>query len=585
MYQECHGLGKMRFEFQDRASAVGTCSTLAARLQIMEDSNMDQLLRSRYVADEFDHAKVRRVADELCKPDQVNIFLRSKDFADDVTETDEWFQTKYSVEPFSEQLLKAITEPHPELNTKKLDLPPPNNLIPKKYDVLDANEEYSAAPQLLKQWDDTDLWYKKDDKFGRPKAQVALKIYTADCNFGFTAQSRVFVKVWRAVLGEHLREFNYMAECANLTFKATLLYDNIDVSWGGFDDSMPSYIPESIQKILEMRTADLREFFDQAKEKLLLEWKNAYLGQSYLQALDLFDSLTLESAVEKRTLRRLLEAYSYEQFSGDLQGWLQSGRFVWYICGNYGHTEAIELVEKARSLFGGQQTPAIEDLAEVRPTAVQEGTSYLLEAPHQDESNGDSCIITYYETGHPPDGDFTLSLTNQVVMQYLNEPFFDDLRTKQQLGYVVVARHITTRGVVGCQFLVQSPKRSCEYLIDAVNCFLVRVQKQVAKITEEDFEVQKQAVHTKLAVKDLSLAYEKARHWGSIAEHKYVFDSRERELAALGEITREQFIEHFEKIFFSAKAKRIDVSLTSAAHRDEQEQYRISNSHHEIFKK
>ena len=47
-----------------------------------------------------------------------------------------------------------------------------------------------------------------------------------------------------------------------------------------------------------------------------------------------------------------------------------------------------------------------------------------------------------------------LKLLNQVLMNYTQEPFFSDLRTKQQIGYVVFSRHITLRDNIVCQFLV-----------------------------------------------------------------------------------------------------------------------------------
>ena len=82
------------------------------------------------------------------------------------------------------------------ITSKKLDLPPANNLIPKNFDILPKNEEQSALPKLIKSWNDTDLWYKKDDKFERPKASVNLKFFTQDCGLGLNADSRIFVNVW-----------------------------------------------------------------------------------------------------------------------------------------------------------------------------------------------------------------------------------------------------------------------------------------------------------------------------------------------------------------------------------------------------
>lgn len=159
-----------------------------------------------------------------------------------------------------------MTNPNCEIKSKKLGLPPANNLIPKNFDILPKNEECSKKPILLKQWDDTDLWYKKDDQFEKPKAHVNLKIYTSDCEYGQNAKARVFTTVWLNTFQEYLREFNYMAELAELGFSGNILADNIMLQWDGYNDSMPNYIKEVCTKLLGMKNQDLREIFDHVKE-------------------------------------------------------------------------------------------------------------------------------------------------------------------------------------------------------------------------------------------------------------------------------------------------------------------------------
>jgi len=65
-------------------------------------------------------------------------------------------------------------------NGKKLDLPPPNNLIPSNFDVLPPCPEHSKQPVFAKQWENCDLWFKKDDKFLKPKGNISTRIYTTD---------------------------------------------------------------------------------------------------------------------------------------------------------------------------------------------------------------------------------------------------------------------------------------------------------------------------------------------------------------------------------------------------------------------
>ena len=79
----------------------------------------------------------------------------------------------------------------------------------------------------------------KDDKFERPKAHVSVKIYTNDNEFGLNPKKRVFANVWKNAQDEYLREFKYMADCANLDFSVSLGYDSLNFGWSGFNDSMP----------------------------------------------------------------------------------------------------------------------------------------------------------------------------------------------------------------------------------------------------------------------------------------------------------------------------------------------------------
>jgi secreted Zn-dependent insulinase-like peptidase len=93
-----------------------------------------------------------------------------------------------------------MTNPNCEITDKKLDLPPQNTLIPKNFEILPKDESKSEKPILLKSWEDcTDLWYKKDDNFLRPKCMIQMKLYTNDLLFSLKPETRVFAKVWRSI--------------------------------------------------------------------------------------------------------------------------------------------------------------------------------------------------------------------------------------------------------------------------------------------------------------------------------------------------------------------------------------------------
>ena len=173
----------------------------------------------------------------------------------------------------------------------------------------------SQKPCVLKQWaDDTDLWYMKDDKYQRPKGIVSLKIYTGDCEFGQTAKGRVFVEVWNQILNESLREFYYMASMASLNALVSLPHDNLNIQWSGFNDSLPTFVEETLRRIKGLNVKDMPETFAQVKEKLLQNWYNFYLEQAYQQAYMQFDNILLTNSFERKQLRLLLEDLTFEDF-------------------------------------------------------------------------------------------------------------------------------------------------------------------------------------------------------------------------------------------------------------------------------
>mmetsp|Transcript_24151 Transcript_24151/g.37096 ORF Transcript_24151/g.37096 Transcript_24151/m.37096 type:complete len:246 (-) Transcript_24151:1074-1811(-) len=232
------------------------CVELSSKMQIMDESNIDQILRSKYIIDEFDESKIAALGDTLCDPANANILLRSKSFEGKLQQEEYWYKTKFDNAPIESGLFERMSLPNLGSEGSLLGLPPKNILVPKNFDILPKNPKDSAKPALAKKWEDTDLWFKKDDQFERPKTKASLKIYTNDNNFSNTAQSRVFVHVWNNVQQEFLREFNYMAKCANLNLNITSMYDNVNFSWSGFNDSMPIYIEESLKRIVDMKNPE-----------------------------------------------------------------------------------------------------------------------------------------------------------------------------------------------------------------------------------------------------------------------------------------------------------------------------------------
>jgi secreted Zn-dependent insulinase-like peptidase len=192
----------------------------------------------------------------------------------------------------------------------KLGLPPVNNLLPKNLGLVPADPEHAQKPVLVKEYPgDTEVWYMKDDKFERPKAIINAKVYPSAgllSELGVTADGRMITEVWIAAIKEYLREFKYMAEMANLELEFTISNDAVGLQFSGFNDSLTEFTQQTLTRIRDFRNLgkdDMAAIFSQVKEKLMQDWYNFYLDQSYRQAGATFETVVLAPGFEKRQLR------------------------------------------------------------------------------------------------------------------------------------------------------------------------------------------------------------------------------------------------------------------------------------------
>merc|ERR1719329_205487 len=73
-------------------------------------------------------------------------------------------------------------------------------------------------------------------------------------------------------------------------------------------------------------------------------------------------------------------------------------------------------------------------------------------------------------------------------MILLNEPCFDQLRNKEQLGYVVQCGFSSQQKVLGGQIIVQSSNHCPDFLEARINAFIQQLAQTEGPFTEEQVQ-------------------------------------------------------------------------------------------------
>merc|ERR1719180_18364 len=101
-----------------------------------------------------------------------------------------------------------------------------------------------------------------------------------------------------------------------------------------------------------------------------------------------------------------------------------------------------------------------------------------------------SCIESYYQTGLQ---DTKLNMLLELFSQIINEGCYNQLRTQEQLGYIVFSGVRRSNGAQGLRVIVQSDRHPV-YLDQRIESFLAGVDTLLNQMEQEEFRQHVEAL-------------------------------------------------------------------------------------------
>ncbi len=170
-----------------------------------------------------------------------------------------------------------------------------------------------------------------------------------------------------------------------------------------------------------------------------------------------------------------------------------------------------------------------------------------------------SLACNFYQIG--PMTVKTLNLID-LLMMIAEEPLFNMLRSKEQLGYDVSCGLRDNYGILGYSIMVNSQenKFSSEYIEERIEAFRSELMNIIRQTKDSVFEQYKESLAKIKLNDDNSMKDEVSRHWTEIITNEYAFDRSVRDVECLNTINKWEFVEFFEKHFHHTKKLSIQVS-------------------------
>ncbi len=464
-----------------------------------------------------DEAAYRRVLSAL-RPDNLLATLSAKGVPTDRTE--KYFAVPYSYTEAAGPAYTALLAP-PAIAA--LHLPKPNPFTPRRTDLL------TLHPVRVIDEPGLSLYYLQDTEFARPMSAFSYKIRPAADLLGL--ETTALLRFYAACVNEAISEVAQDAQLAGISYQVSAAPDGLRLSTGGYSDSAARFFSYLGGQLLQFELDEER--FAALKDGILRTLASYPRSETYEIARERKTALSREVHFTPEEQLEFSRTISLGQVRAFAHRLLARGRIEGLAHGNLTATEAMQLARGLREQLGIAALPETQ-VAARRLTLINPGEA-ITDTGHVLGNN--SCI--WHEYIFPSD-TAEYRAAAMVLGNFIGEPFYSEMRTHQQLGYLVWGGTNTNDRQLLAYFVIQSSDYPPDELQSRIATFLATLGEQWAAVDGEKFAALVAGVRANLLEKEKTIEERAGALFTRAYELNGDWERQTATLAALENLTHEQ---------------------------------------------
>ncbi len=570
MFDEMKNMGDVNFRFKQKSPASRFTSSISAVMQKPLPRNW--LLSGSTKLRKFDADAIVK-AMEFLRPDNFRLVMISQDDRVNFDKKERWYGTEYTVQDLPSELLSELgrsLQSGAQDRPEGLHLPHKNEFIPTRLEVEKKEvAEPATAPKLIRNDDTMRIWWKKDDRFWVPKTNFLITIRTPMTYA--TPANNVKTRIFCDLVKDSLSEYAYDADLSGLVYNTSGTVLGIDVNLGGYNDKLPVLLEKVIRSMKELKVNPER--FKIIKERLSRGYKNWDYQQPYYQVGGYVQWLTHEKAWINHQYAAELPNIEADDVQAFIPQVLGHNHIEILAHGNLYKEDALKMANLVEAILKPRPLP--QSLWHLRRnTILPPGSSYIYQRKLADPANVNHTIEYSLLIGDRTDRK--LKVKAQLFAQMLQEPTFDQLRTKEQLGYVVFSGARVSIATTFYRVLIQS-ERDPEYLEGRIEAHLSRFRADLEKMSDSDFEAHRRSVINQKQETLKNLASETGRLAETIGNEYFDFYKLDHDVVELKQIHKRDMQEFYNEFIDPHSKTRTKLSVHMIAQSKSTEEAKLTS--------
>lgn len=551
IFNEMKTMAKIDYEFQSRVTPYVFVQSHAQNLidEPLETYPLKTTLPTTYNGEETEKFLANLTPESaayfvIASPELTGIHPDKKET---------WTGAEYAIRKISPETLMAwnTLPAHP-----KIALPMQNHFIPNNLKLVtsegDGTIYVTPRPQKLVENDRGTLYFWEDTQYQVPEISWILNVYTPLIDG--TARQIVLFDLFSYTLDEKLAPTLSFAQPASLGMSCYPNDMKFSLQVGGYSEKAPLLLNEILKELKNCKMT--KEEFELYSAALKSNYANVGKAMPMIQGLEIYQNLLFNNAPKHPEKLAALQNLTYEDYLSFADHLLDDCYIEALFAGNMTEKEAHQTWTTIHEKFGANPYPKKDHEKKQMLTLSAFQGPYKI--PAQTESLGNAAILMIQQGGMT----FPKKASHSILGTALQEDFFDTLRTKQQTAYIAKAMSAEEEEQLYNLFLVQSTSHQPDELIARFELFLETYIKDFETILSEGrFELIKSNVITLLETPPTNLGQMASQLHALAFTYKGDFERREKLIAALKDLTYEDFKKDTATFLSRKNPKRIAIML------------------------
>jgi insulysin len=561
IYSEVKTVGDLQFRFLSQRNPMDYTCSLAGWMQQYPP---ELCLCGPYTLQEWNDDLVHECLAALT-PDNVLVMISSPTFGEGknpCTEEEKWYGTRYCKVQCDEgswnEWRSVKHDKYPELR-----LPEINDMIATNFDLIEAVSDKETYPKdqplCIHQDDNVCLWYKPDNIFNMPKVNI---MYSFTSGHGiFTADDVVAAHLFAEIVHEKCNEFSYLASMAGLYCDISPSVSGLELQISGYSHKVHKLVERLVETMMNLLSGESKvegEMFERMSFKVEQGYQSFLVSQPYQHAIYGGDLALELGKTPIHDKIKVLKDTSLEDVLFFAKKFFKRCHMEGLVHGNVSAQLAYDISNMVWAKTHPSQPKSTEAVitrsalekrvVDLSASSKYSGTtngSFLYRFPEFNETNRNSCVEIVLQMGKL---DLATNAKLAFVSHLVREPAFNQLRTEEQLGYIVHTS-VKTSGdhIKGLLFLIQSDSFDPIHVEERIEVFLAGFRQRIVDLSEEAFQTNVNTVVASFLEKNKNLGEESSRYWHVILNETYQFRRMQMIADHVKELSKLQVLQFFDK--------------------------------------